>query len=262
MMETPVVVITGASTGIGQALVMRWAREGARMVIQARDRIALEKVAREATSAGAVCLAESGDVTKEEDRVRLIERAKNELGTIDVLVNNAGRGYYAAAHDIDLALLQELFALNVFAPLRLAQLALPSLEASKGQIVMLSSIAGVAAAPKMGAYAATKFALEGLSMSMRAELVEKGVNVLVVRPGPVDTSFRASSITKNAEAGVRPKGAKAQTAEEVADMTVRAVASRAATIETSLFVNVGSFAARVLPPIFRFATARMAKKEA
>lgn len=259
--ETPVVVITGASMGIGKALAMRWAKNGARLVVSARDRVELEKVAREATSAGGACVAESGDVTKEEDRVRLIERAKTEFGRIDVVVNNAGRGYYAATEDIDVVELQALFALNVVAPLRLVQLARTELEKSRGQIVMMSSIAGVAAAPKMGAYAATKFALEGLSMSMRAELAEKGVNVLVVRPGPVDTPFRANSITKNAEAGVRPKGSRAQTADEVADITVRAVESRSATVETSLFVHVGSFASRVLPPIFRIATKRMAKEK-
>lgn len=259
--EVPVVVITGASMGIGKALAMRWAKEGARMVISARDRVELEKVAREATSAGGACVAEAGDVTKEEDRVRLIDRAKSEFGRIDVLVNNAGRGYYAASTDIDVNALADLFALNVVAPLRLAQLAMDSLKESRGMIVMMSSIAGVAAVPNMGAYAATKFALEAIAMSMRGELAESGVGILVVRPGPVDTPFRENSITTNAEAGVRPKGSRVQTPEAVADMTVRAVRSRSSVVETSLFVNVGSFASRVVPPIFRLVNQRMAAKK-
>jgi short-subunit dehydrogenase len=260
--DTPVVVITGASTGIGRAIALNYAAIGARIAIQARDRVALEKVAREVMSAGGACIAEAGDVTNAEDCARLIDAAKKQFGRIDVLVNNAGRGYYAGVREIDLGELADLFALNVIAPLRLTQLALPDLEKSKGVVVMMSSIAGVAAVSKMGAYAATKFALEGLSMAMRTELVEKNVAVVVVRPGPVDTPFRDNSIAKGVEAGVRPTGSKIQTPEEVAELTVRAVRSRSSVLETSLFVNVGSFASRVLPPIFRIATARMAKQKA
>jgi short-subunit dehydrogenase len=259
--ETPVVIITGASTGIGRAIALNYASQGARVTIQARDRIALEKVAREAMSAGGVCIAEAGDATNADDCARLIERTKKEFGRIDILVNNAGRGYYAGVREIDLDELAKLFALNVIAPLRLTQLALDDLEKSKGVVVMMSSIAGVAAVPKMGAYAATKFALEAMSMSMRAELTLKDVAVVVVRPGPVDTPFRDNSLTKGVEAGVRPTGSKVQSAEEVADLVVRAVRSRSSVVETSLFVNLGSFASRVLPPIFRMATARMAKQK-
>ena len=259
--ENPVVVITGASMGIGRALALRWASDGARIAIQARDRVALEKVAREVSSSGGLCIAEAGDVTNAEDCARLIERTKKEFGRIDILVNNAGRGYYASALEIDLGELANLFALNVIAPLRLTQLAMDELVSSRGVVVMMSSIAGVAAAPNMGAYAATKFALEAVSLSLRAELAEKKVAVLVVRPGPVDTPFRKNSIATGVEAGVRPSGAKAQSAEAVAEMVVRGVASRSNVVETSLFVNVGSFAARVLPPIFRLASARMAKQK-
>ena len=153
--ETPVVVITGASMGIGRALTLRYASDGARLAIQARDRVALEKVQREATKAGGVCITEAGDATNAGDCARLINRAKTEFGRIDVLINNAGRGYYAGVNDIDLAELADLFSLNVVAPLRLTQLAMDELVKSKGVVVMMSSIAGVAAAPKMGAYAAT-----------------------------------------------------------------------------------------------------------
>jgi short-subunit dehydrogenase len=259
--ENPVVVITGASMGIGRAIALNYASQGARIAIQARDRVALEKVAREVMSAGGVCIAEAGDATNAEDCARLIEHTKKEFGRIDILVNNAGRGYYAGVREIDLGELADLFALNVVAPLRLTQLALSELEKSKGVVVMMSSIAGVAAAPKMGAYAATKFALEGMSASMRAELGLKNVAVVVVRPGPVETPFRDNSITKGVDAGVRPTGSKVQSAEAVAELVVRAVRSRSSVVETSLFVNVGSFASRVLPPIFRFATARMAKQK-
>ena len=125
------------------------------------------------------------DVTREEERVRLIEQAR-ETGRLDVLVNNAGRGYYGNVLRIDAAELEALFALNVVAPLRLAQLALDPLTRVGGTIVMLSSVAGVVASPRMGAYAASKFALEALSMALRhgGARSAPASRVLVVRPGP------------------------------------------------------------------------------
>jgi len=230
-------------------------------VANARDAAALEGLAAEirAGTGGGDVLTVAGDVTREEDRARLVAEARAWRGTIDVLVNNAGRGYYGAAQTIALGELEALFALNVYAPLRLVQLAHEDLVRSHGTVVMMSSIAGVAAAPKMGAYAATKFALEALSISMRAELAAEGVRVLVVRPGPVDTAFRENSIaTAGTEAGVRPKGARVQTAEEVARLVVRAVDGSRDVLETSLFVRVGSFGARVVPNVFRVIARRMA----
>ena len=119
--ETPVVVITGASMGIGRALALNYASQGARIAIQARDHVALEEVAREATKAGGICVTEAGDAMNADDCARLIHRAKTEFDRIDILINNAGRGYYAGVNDIHLGELADLFALNVIAPLRLTQ---------------------------------------------------------------------------------------------------------------------------------------------
>ncbi len=175
---------------------------------------------------------------------------------VDLLVNNAGRGYYAAFRDIDARELDALFQLNVIAPLRLTQLALPSLERRRGTVVMMSSVAGVAASPKMGAYAASKFALEALAIALRAELAP-AVSVVVVRPGPVETPFRENAVAHGTEAGVRPPGARAQSPDDIAEYTLRAVARRTPVVETSAFVRVVSFGARALPPVFRAALRRM-----
>lgn len=113
------VVVTGASSGIGRAIALACARRGDTVIASARSEDALRALASEHERIS-IC---AGDVTREEDRVRLIETA----GPIDVLVNNAGRGYYAAFRDIDARELEALFALNVIAPLRLTQLALPAL---------------------------------------------------------------------------------------------------------------------------------------
>jgi short-subunit dehydrogenase len=256
------VLITGASTGIGRAHALRWAKDGAQLALNAPEASQLEEVGREVKALGAPApLLVPGDVTKEPDRQRLVERTRTELEGIDVLVNNAGRGYYGLVRNTDVRDLEGLFALNVFAPLRLVQIALDDLIASKGTIVMMSSIAGVAAAPGMSVYAASKFALEAIAISLRAELADDGVRVLVVRPGPVDTPFRENATAKQVEAGVRTRGADVQTAETVAERTFSAVKSGAAVLETSLYVRVASFGARVVPPVFRAITRRMAAKE-
>jgi short-subunit dehydrogenase len=167
------VVITGASMGIGRAMARAWAGRGVTLVLAARTEGALEEVAREVEAAGGRAVVVAGDVTVEADRDALVARAA-ETGSLDVLVNNAGRGFYAPFPDVDLDALRSLFELNVVAPLRLSQLALPHLERSRGTIVMMSSVAGLVAAPNYAAYAASKFALEAIAMSMRAELAGCG----------------------------------------------------------------------------------------
>ena len=254
-----VVVITGASSGIGRCLAIEWGKRGACVVISARSHEGLESVARDVRAAGGEAIVEPGDVTDEEQRRLLIDRALHDKGRIDVLVNNAGRGYYAGLRDLDIAEMERLFALNVLAPVRLTQLALEPLMRSQGAVVMISSIAGVVAVPHLGAYAASKFALEALSMSMRAELRASGVRVVVIRPGPVDTPFRGNSVAVGVPAGVRPAGSTVQAPEEIARQPVRAVERGRAVVETSAFVRLSSFASRVTPPLFRFVAARMAK---
>jgi short-subunit dehydrogenase len=246
------VVVTGASSGIGRAIALACARRGDAVVCSARSEPDLAALAKEGGDNIVTC---AGDVTREEDRVRLVEVA----GDIDVLVNNAGRGYYSDFRDVDVRELEQLIALNVIAPVRLTQLSLPALERSRGVIVMMSSVAGVVAAPKFAAYSATKFALEGIAMALRAEVAAAGIAVVVVRPGPVDTPFRANAFTRSHEPRAEPPGSKKQTPEEVARRTLAAIAHRRPVVETSAFVRVASFGARVVPPIFRAVARRIAK---
>jgi short-subunit dehydrogenase len=256
------VVVTGASGGLGEAMARAWGRRGATVVVSGRDEEGLAHAAREVEDAGGRALVERADVTVEEDRVRLIERARGETGRLDVLVNNAGRGFYGSAAQIAVADLEALFALNVVAPLRLAQLALDPLTRSGGTVVMMSSVAGVVSSPRLGAYAATKFALEALSMALRAELVGTGVRVLVVRPGPVDTPFREHAVTTDGAAGMRPRIAAVQTADDVADQVLAAVDAGRAVLETTRFVRLASAAARHAPAAMRWISAMMGARHA
>jgi short-subunit dehydrogenase len=222
---TQAVVVTGASSGIGEALARAWARRGATLVLSARDEVGLARVARAVEAAGGRAIGVPADLTREQDRVQLVERARAEAGKIDVLVNNAGRGYYGSVARIGPHDLEALFALNVVAPLHLAQLA-----------------------------------LEAISMSLRAELAGTGVRVIVVRPGPVDTGFREHAVVTDGRAGVRPRGADAQSPDEVADQTLRAVDRGQSVLETTAFVRLASAAARIAPGAMRWVTAAMAAR--
>lgn len=257
----PTVVITGASMGIGEALALAWAKRKATVVLSARGREALEGVAKACEGAGGRAIVVPGDVTDEEHRKELVARAA-ETGSIDVLVNNAGRGFYSPVLKIDVDEMRKLFELNVVAPLRLVQLAAADLERSRGIVVMMSSIAGIVAAPRYGAYAASKFALEAISMAMRSELATTGVQVVVVRPGPVATPFRANATRAPGEVGYDAPDPKAQSAEAVAAITLRAVDRRSAVVETSAFVRGAATAMRLAPPAVRLALRRMATKPA
>jgi len=127
------VVITGASSGIGEALARAWGRRGETVVLNARDGGALARVAKDVVAVGGSAIVHPGDVTREEDRLSLVERARRETGRIDVLVNNAGRGHYGSVARVAMGDLEALFALNVFAPLRLAQLAIDPLTRCGGR---------------------------------------------------------------------------------------------------------------------------------
>ncbi len=260
MGAAPTVIVTGASSGIGEALARAWGKRGATVVLSARDGVELARVARAVEAAGGRAIVQPADVTREEDRKRLVDRARAEAGRIDVLVNNAGRGYYGSVARIDAGELEALFALNAIAPLRLAQLALDPLTRSAGTVVMLSSVAGVVVGPRMGAYAASKFALEALSMALRAELAGTGVRVVVVRPGPVDTPFRRRAVTTDGAAGVRPRVAEVQSPDDVAEQTIRAVDRGRAIVETTAFVRAASAAARVAPGAMRWISSFMAAR--
>ncbi|MDB4941543.1 MAG: short-chain dehydrogenase/reductase [Labilithrix sp.] len=255
------VVITGASMGIGRALALAWASEpgGATLVLSARGKEALDAVAAEAKARGARAVVVTGDVTDEAHRQALVDAAAQH-GGIDVLVNNAGRGYYSPALLVDVAKLRELFELNVIAPLRLVQLAAPQLERSRGTVVMMSSVAGVVAAPSYAAYAASKFALEAIAMSMRSELAAKGIRVVVIRPGPVDTPFRANATRAEGLAGYDAPDPKAQSAEVIARKTLRAVKRSIPVVETSAFVRIAAGSNRLAPPLVRRILRRMATK--
>lgn len=180
-----VVVITGASEGIGAQLARLLQSRGALLTLSARNAAKLAEVSRPDD------LIVAGDITDDAVRRDVIGKTIERWGRIDVLINNAGRGSWYTASNVPLEEARALFELNFFAPLALALQATPWLRQSRGSLVNISSIAGQITLPWLPVYSASKFAIAALTSAQRSELKRDGVHVMGVFPGYVDTNFQA-----------------------------------------------------------------------
>jgi NAD(P)-dependent dehydrogenase (short-subunit alcohol dehydrogenase family) len=180
-------LITGSSSGFGQAIASAALQRGDRVVATARDPASLQAlVARDPDDVLAVEL----DVTRPEQAPDAVEAAVRRFGRLDVVVNNAGYGSVGAVEEIDLADLRTLMETMYFGPAAVTQAALPVLrEQRSGAIVQISSMGGLVSPPGFGAYCSAKFALEALSEALAAEVAPLGIDVLIVEPGAFRTGF-------------------------------------------------------------------------
>jgi short-subunit dehydrogenase len=188
--EGKVIVVTGASSGIGAAAARAFAAEGGHVVLAARSAAPLEQRVGEIVAAGGRALAVPIDVGEPGAPERLLERAARELGGIDVLVNNAGVNYRGAVEERTGAELAQIVAINLTAPILLTRAVLPYLRRrGAGAIVNVASLAGRVPLPHEATYSATKFGLRAFSLSLGEELAGSAITVAIVSPGPVDTGF-------------------------------------------------------------------------
>jgi uncharacterized protein len=185
-----IAVVTGASSGIGRAAALQFAQRGYDVALAARRAEPLEVLAAECGAAGVRALAIPSDVSRREECQRLIERAEQELGPVDVLVNNAG---FAIFDDIERASpddLQSMMETNYFGTVWCTQAMLPAmLSRGHGTIVNVASIAGIMGYAGMGGYCASKFAIIGFSEALRNEVLGRGVRIALVCPGTTNTEF-------------------------------------------------------------------------
>jgi NAD(P)-dependent dehydrogenase (short-subunit alcohol dehydrogenase family) len=188
-------LITGCSTGLGRAIAKAVLERGWNAAVTARDITTIEPIIRAHPSRA---LALELDVTDASQVANASRRALEHFGNVDVLVNNAGYGYRAAVEEADDVDVNELFATNFFGLVAMTKALLPSMRARKqGAIVNVSSTAGRMAQPGSGYYSASKFAVEGLSESLRKEVGPLGIKVLVVEPGPFRTDFAGRSLKQS-----------------------------------------------------------------
>ncbi|HEY0142626.1 MAG TPA: SDR family oxidoreductase [Thermoanaerobaculia bacterium] len=182
--------ITGASSGIGEALAVAWSREGARVILSARNAEELERV-RRACVEPAKHLVRRLDLTDMDD----IRRAAGEVGEVDVLVHSGGVSQRSLVAETDLAIDRAIMELNYFGTIALTKAVLPSMLArGSGHIVPISSVIGHVAIPLRSAYAASKHALHGFFDALRAEVAKEGVRVTIVCPGYVRTNVSQNAL--------------------------------------------------------------------
>ena len=184
------VLITGASSGIGRLLALDMAAKGARIALVARRQNELDGVAEEIRAGGGDAVVLVCDVSDREQALATAAHAAAELGSIDVLVNNAGCGRHRRFLDLDLEDMERMMQVNYLGSLYFTKALLPAMvEKGKGWLVFVASVAGRIAPADETAYAASKFAMVGLASSLSLEVEDAGVHVLTVCPGAIRTPF-------------------------------------------------------------------------
>jgi NADP-dependent 3-hydroxy acid dehydrogenase YdfG len=201
-----VAVVTGASSGIGEAASRELASRGAAIVLAARAAERLESLRREISASGGRALAVQTDVSERDSVEAMVEKTVEAFGALDILVNNAGLGLSGRVAELRVEDLRHVFGVNTIGPLNCIQASLPHMRRG-GRIINVSSVVGRRSVPKVGGYCATKFALNALSDALRVEIADRGITVTSVYPGTTRTAFRENSRrTGDEKRGWRPRG--------------------------------------------------------
>ncbi len=227
-MKDKVVIITGASSGIGKSLSEEFGYRGAKVVMAARNFEKLDQFTKELEKKEYNVFAVQTDVSKEDDCRKLITETINKYGTIDILVNNAGISMRALFEDVDLKVIKQLMDTNFWGTVYCTKYALPYLLKNKGSVVGVSSIAGYKGLPARTGYSASKFAMQGFLETLRIENRKKGLHVLIACPGFTASNIRNTALAKDGSTqGESPLDeGKLMTSEEVAKKIVNAIKKR------------------------------------
>jgi len=224
-MDGKVVVVTGASMGIGEAIAKVFADEGASVVLLSRDASRAE-AARHRVGHTDRSLAMACDVRNREDIDRALALTLHHFDRVDVWVNNAGVGIRDSVADMEMSACRELFETNFFATIACTQAVVSAMrEAGGGDIINISSVAGHIPVPFMAIYSASKFAVNALGKGARLELKRDNINVLTVCPGYVRTDF-GKHVVADRQFNVRPQSVQGVTVERVARAAYRGYRKR------------------------------------
>ena len=227
-MKDKVVIITGASSGIGKALAIEFASRGAKVVIASRSFPKLEELNNKLVLKGTESLPIVADVSSEADCRNLITETIKRFGKIDILINNAGISMRALFDDCDLDVIRRLMDVNFWGTVYCTKYALPYLLDSKGSVVGVISIAGYIGLPGRTGYSASKFAIRGFLDTIRVENLKKDLHVLVVAPGFTASNIRNVALTAEGTLqGETPRDeSKMMSAETVATKIADAIKRR------------------------------------
>jgi NAD(P)-dependent dehydrogenase (short-subunit alcohol dehydrogenase family) len=234
-----VAIVTGASSGIGEATARELASRGAAVVLASRAAEKLEALEREISASGGTALAVKTDVSDKGSVEAMAGKVVEAFGSVDILINNAGLGLSGRVSELRTEDLRRVFEVNTIGPLNCIQAALPHMGRG-GRIINVSSVVGRRAVPKVGGYCATKFALNALSDSLRVEIADRGITVTSVYPGTTRTAFRENSRrTRDEKRGWRPKGVRPEkVAKRIADAAERGPRDVYVTLPDRLYITV------------------------
>jgi short-subunit dehydrogenase len=249
-LKDKVVIITGASSGIGKALATEFARRGANLVLAARQYVTLCEIAQALQSEYPIkAVAIQCDVSIEEDCAALIKQAKLTFGKIDVLVNNAGISMRALFKDVDLKVMKSLMDVNFWGTVYCTKYALPEITQTKGSIVGVSSIAGYKGLPGRSGYSASKYAMNGFFDALRVENLRTGVHIMVACPGFTSSNIRNTALDKNGiqQGETTLQEDKMMTPEEVANIIANGIENRERTLIMTLQGKLTVLLSKFLP---------------
>jgi len=223
--QDQVVLVTGASSGIGRALAAAFARQGARVVLVARNEARLRALEQELATCPGQRLVVPADVRQADQVEQAVQTAVQRFGQIDVLVNNAGKGHCGSVEETSLEEFRDVFDTNFFGAFLFTRAVAPHMvKRRSGLLIQISSVNGFCAVPLGSAYSASKFALEAFSQTARLEWEAHNVHVLIVRPGLIDTEFFDNA--KNFREKNPFPTDRRMSAERAAQLIVRAAAAR------------------------------------
>jgi len=243
--QDQVVIITGASSGIGEELACQVAAQGSRLVLAARRKELLEAVAARCRAGGAQVIVVPTDVSVEEQCRELIGRALAAYGRIDMLINNAGFSVISGFAELEtLDSLEEMMAVNYLGSVYCTSHALPALRESRGRIVGISSATGKLGVPTRSGYSASKQAMAGFFDALRVELLADGVSVTMIYPGFVATRGRTA-------------GSLVMPVDQCARQILRASAARRRELVTPLLIRIAVLLKSILPGLLDHLLARL-----
>lgn len=224
-----VVIITGASMGIGEATARVFAETGAKLVLAARSQGKLEAVARSLPE-GTETLIVPTDMTDQAQVGALIENAYERFGRIDLLINNAGQSAIGSVATLDPEVYRQVIELNLLGPLHAMQAVVPKMKAQGGGVIInISSSVSKLAIPGIGAYASTKYALNGLSLTARTELAADNIRVVLFHPGQTATDFGRNALRPDSMKNWRPVSTQPMPEPDTADAVARTILDAART---------------------------------
>lgn len=262
-MINKVVVITGASSGIGESLVHEYTSNGYIVVLASRNHEKINEIATQIRINGGQSLAIKTDVRIEEDCKNLIAQTINKFGRIDILINNAGVSMRAMFADLDLKVIKELMDTNFWGCVYCTKYALPHIIESKGSIVGVSSIAGYLGLPARTGYSASKYAMHGFLNTLRIEYLHDPIHVMIACPSFTSTNIRRAALNSRGETqGKSPRNeSRMMNSEKVARIIYKAIKRRKRTVIISLTGKLSIFLNKIMPGVFDHITYQAMKKE-